>query len=73
MGRYHIEIIRELIDELTGETILTIRPDYDNLGLVTIKEQDNTIDFAPEQARLVAKAMIDCADEMDKKDTQNEI
>ena len=70
MGAFETEVHREVWDE-HGNGI-QIGPDRDGCGLLELREVDcskgpskSLRGFLPQQARLVAHAMLKCADELD--------
>ena len=74
-SKYSTEVVREIWNDDTGERVC-VGPDRDGLDLLEIRQMTDDgkvgqrIIFTPDQARIVAAAMLECADELDKK-TQN--
>ena len=73
-SKYSTEIVREIWNDDTGERVC-VGPDRDGLDLLEIRQMTDdgkvgqSITLTPDQARLVAAAMYECADELDKKTT----
>ncbi len=74
---YSMETMREIWDDKYGDCV-EVGPDRDALGMVEIryKTDDGAIgsrlSFPPERARLVAQAMLVCADELDTANAANQ-
>lgn len=70
---YSMETMREIWDDKNDDCV-EVGPDRDALGMVEIRfKTDNgaigeRIGFSPDRARLVAQAMLACADELDTAD-----
>lgn len=67
--KFTLEILREVWDDESGDHI-EIGPDRDGLGCIEIRYKDKNgkieerMTFHPEMARLVAQAVLKCADEL---------
>lgn len=67
---YTMEKVFKLFDDSIGEVVLEIAPDADGLGCPEILTRDitgkitNRIVIPQRAAGLVAKAIVDCAEEM---------
>jgi len=72
--KYTSEVAREIWDDKTGEHVV-VGPDRDGLGLVSVRYYSgdsavtNALTFPPDQAVLVAQAMLASANEL-KGDNQ---
>ena len=75
---YSMETMREIWDDKHGDCV-EVGPDRDALGMVEIryKTDDGAIgsrvSFQAERARLVAQAVLQCADEMDMANAESEV
>lgn len=66
MTGFSLEMTRVIYDDKTGEKVAVVSPDSDTLGLVQIKDERGvTMVFHPTAARLLAKAVGACANEME--------
>lgn len=65
---YEMDVIRKIVSN-TGGPAIVVRPDADALGLVLVEneELDSEWLLSPEQARVLADALVECAAEMDVK------
>lgn len=67
---YSVEVVRQIWDDADGERY-DVGPDRDGLDMVELRYYDTEgkrlaeLSFPAEQARLVACAMLACADEVD--------
>jgi len=73
--KYSTEIVRKIYDDKTGD-MLEIGPDADGLDMVAIfygyegQKKEQRISMPPDQARLVAAAIVQCADELEKAELE---
>ena len=69
--KFTIETVREIWCDEDGECHTVVKQDSDGVGLVELQERYGATEvrqsmlFAPGEARLIAKAMIALADELD--------
>jgi hypothetical protein len=72
---YSTETMREIWDDKTGEKV-EVGPDRDALGMVEIRCKTGAgvittrLAFPADEARLVAQAMLVCADELGRAEDQ---
>lgn len=70
MSTYSVDVSRKVWNNIGGEST-EVKPDGDALGLVEVISREDTGKivaqhcFAPAEARLVAQAMIDTANELE--------
>lgn len=61
---YSLEVLRRVYDDDSGAYI-EVGPDRDGLDLVEVRTTTKDTVMHPKQARLLAKALLACADELD--------
>jgi len=77
MSNYELETVREIWDNKTGGRF-EVGPDRDGLDLVEIRGKDSRdiieqrIVMQPEEAKLVAEALLNCSTELINKGDNDE-